>query len=52
MAQIEAGNVVPLVEAWLVWDWFIDDAKDGEQDGRDKDTGKVSSNPPPEESSR
>src|SRR5437867_10518237 len=37
----EAPDVVPLLAGWLVWEWFCGDGKDGEQDGKDKDIGKV-----------
>ena len=38
-------DVVPVLAGWLIWDWFFGDTKDGEQEGNDKDTGKVGSNP-------
>lgn len=44
MARAEATAVVPLLAGWLIWEWFLDDAKVGERDGKDKDTGKVGSN--------
>ena len=42
MARTE--DVVPVLVGWLVWDWFFGDAKDGEQDGNDKESGVVGSN--------
>jgi hypothetical protein len=43
MARLKAGDVAPLLEGWLVWDWFLDDARASEHDEKDKDTGKVGS---------
>lgn len=41
MAGNKAGNVVPFMEGWLLWDWFLDDPKDGDDDEKTTDTGKV-----------
>ncbi len=45
MAGNKTGNVVPFMEGWLLWDWFLDDAKDGEDDEKTKGTGKVGPTP-------
>ena len=45
MARPETGNVIPLVEGWIAWDWFFEDAEDGEPDRGDADTGKVGPDP-------